>query len=305
MKSIRYPEWSILTIVVVVVVHLVGCSTFSPPPVETLSSTSLSSTITSPSNLESPTVSYLVSPTRTLTPVPTPTSRPTPIPTLHHTPRPTLTTTEKYSYVQEMLGTNAGCELPCWWGIIPGESDLQDANDRLLYNIYQFPQDLGGYEVFFSLSEESDLVQSLNVEGYCFPDNCGPFARDWARYSLDQVLSRYGTPSQVRITLALPIDSGGPTYYELYILYDNLGVGIHYKGPAVRQAELLHTCFSFSHITLWLQSPESSTSLEQTVGPEEWFFHVPLEEATGMDIEEFYETFQHTGACLEAPPTFP
>jgi len=203
-----------------------------------------------------------------------------------------------------MLATNAGCELPCWWGITPGESDWQEAMDQLPRLNFQFwfPEELVKYDIHLVLTKEEGLVKTIAVSGQCF--ECDRFAQDWERYSLDQVLSRYGVASRVRIALALPVEPGGPIYYLLYIFYDDLGIGIIYMGPAIEQGELLRTCFSFDYITLLLQQSESSMPLEQTINPDEWSFAVPLEDATGMSLEGFYETFRQPGACLEAPPTF-
>lgn len=294
----RFSKRLALCAVVLVAVFLAGCLAFPSSPVGT--PLPIAPTC-SPSPVPSPT---LEPPTSVPSPSPVPAAR-TPILT-RTPPSPTLTADEEYAYVQDMLTTNGGCELPCWWGITPGESSWQDANDRFPYlNFqFQFPEELGDYDVHLTLTEEGGLVQFIEARGYCFPDDCDRFAQDWARYSLDQVLSRYGAPSRARIALVLPVEPGGPIYYILYVFYDDLGVGLRYMGPAVAQGEVLRTCFSFEDITLWLQSPESSTPLEHAIGPDEWSFAVPLDEATGMSVEEFYETFRQPGACLEAPPTF-
>ncbi len=34
----------------------------------------------------------------------------------------TLPTGEAQKMVQELLENNAGCRLPCWWGIVPGKT---------------------------------------------------------------------------------------------------------------------------------------------------------------------------------------
>lgn len=307
MTTIQNLKWIVFwTSVVVTLVCLAGCSVPSPAPAETsLPTITPSSTTRVFPTLELP-AQTLAAPS----PTPTVTSSPTPHPTRtpRPTPRPTLTAAEKYAYVKEMLTTNAGCELPCWWGITPGESNWQEAMDQLPGLNFQFwflEEDR--YDVHLDLAKAKEVVESINVSGYCphSMNECDLFAQDWSGYSLNYVLSHYGLPSRVRIVLALPIDSGGPTYYILYVFYDNLGISITYMGSAVKQGEVLRTCFSFDYITLWLQSTESSIPLEQTIDPDEWYYTVPLEEATGMSLEEFYETFRHPGACLEATPTFP
>jgi len=246
----------------------------------------------------------------TITPPSTVASSPSPELPTHAPMPPTLTADEKHAYVMEMLTTNGGCDLPCWWGVTPGQSDWQGVvdyfvtrGDGFYFNLLS-TQGLYHYYILHTFTERYGVVQSIEVRSESLDNTSSQFAQDWAHYSLDQVLSRYGEPSRARVALALPVEPGGPIYYILYIFYDNLGVGIRYTGPAVEQGELLHTCFSFESITLWLQSPESSTPLEQAISLDEWSFTVSLEEATRMSIEEFYKTFRHPGACLEAPPTF-
>ncbi len=295
MIDIQRSRSSRLALVIVALMLLVGCSFFSASSGEMPRST-ITPSSTAP--FLSPAL-----PTQLLQSAsPAPTLTPNPTPPLH----PTLTVDEMHAYVKEMLTTNGGCELPCWWGVTPGKSSWQDANSQFpcLHFQFRFPEELGDYDIHLTLTKKGSLVQSIGARGYCFPYDCDRFVQDWARYSLDQVLSRYGVPSRVRIALALPIEPGGPIYYLLYVFYDNLGIGIRYMGPAVVQGELLRTCFSFEDITLWLQSPESSTPLEHAIGPDEWSFAVPLDKATGMRVEEFYEAFRQPGACLEAPPTF-
>ncbi|RLF31751.1 MAG: hypothetical protein DRM98_05085 [Thermoplasmata archaeon] len=293
MMSIQCVKWLRIALVVIGSICLAGCSFLSSLTGETTQPTITPLLTVSPSlDTELPTQ---------ISPSPSRTSTPTPWPT--HTPLPTLTAEERYVYVQERLATNGGCELPCWWGITPGESTWQEAKDQLPHRHFQFwfPEVPIHYDVHLNLTEEDGTVQSIKVQSYCFA--CDRFTEDWSRYSLDQVLSRYGVPSQVRIILALPVDAGGPIYYRLYVFYNDLGFGIIYEGPAVKQNGLLHTCFSFNYITLWLQSPESSIPLEHAINQDEWSLTVPLEEATGFTVEEFYEAFRHPDACLDALPT--
>ncbi|MBN2390647.1 MAG: hypothetical protein JXR84_07990 [Anaerolineae bacterium] len=305
MSDIQCSKWSTFVIAVMTIVCLAGCTVSSPSPGETLlPKVTPSSTASASPTSELPTPTPPApSSTPSLTPSPSPTFYPTRTPS--PTSRPTLTADEEYRYVGEMLSTNGGCELPCWWGITPGESSWQGTKEGLpgLNFQFWFPEDFIKYDLYLVLTKEKNLVKTIDIRSECF--ECDRFAQDWQRYSLDQLLSRYGSPSRVRVVLALPIDAGGPTYYILYMFYDDLGISVIYMGPATKQGEMLNTCFSFHQITLWLQSPELSTPLEQMIDPDEWAYTVPLDEATGMGVEEFYETFRHPGACLEAPATFP
>ena len=74
----------------------------------------------------------------------------------------------------------------------------------------------------------------------------------------------------------------------------DLFVHLSFSPPLPHQAEQL--------LTLYLWSPKRSMSLEDIPGLNVWGPH-SLEEATGMSIEQFYETFVQpdTKTCLEVP----
>src|SRR5688572_13990138 len=44
---------------------------------------------------------------------------------------PTMTTDEAKRLVRDLLENNAGCKLPCWWGITPGKTTWSEARQIL------------------------------------------------------------------------------------------------------------------------------------------------------------------------------
>ncbi len=297
MSNIQSIKWYLLVIFVAALLWFAGCSIPFPAPGETPRPSNTPVFVSSP---------VVLTPTP-LAPSPSPTLTPRPTRTPTPTPRPTLTAAEEYIYVSELLVTNAGCELPCWWGITPGESRWQEARNQLPSQ--DFPLwflEEHRYQVHLVLTEAEGLIESIRVSGECgcFAGECERFTQDWSRYALDQILSRHGPPSRSRIIFPPTTESGAPVYYDLYLLYDELGISIAYTGDAIKQGEMRHTCFSFCHIQLWLHPPGSSLPLlERGISPDAWDWAVPLDEATGMSLEEFYEVFRHPGACLTAPAT--
>lgn len=211
-----------------------------------------------------------------------------------------------------MLEANDGCELPCWWGIVPGETDWHTVQNRFramggfVFDI-PHPERLFDYRIGLSFVEQQGVVQSIRVTSEVFRGGTSlHFAQDWHRYSLDQVLTRYGEPSQVM--LELWPNPPEPYYpYRLFVLYEGLGILIEYEGPAI-PGETFQVCPEFeqvAYLCLWLQSHEQERSLLQLAGldPLEQAQMLPLEEATGMDVHTFYETFRQAGteACLQSP----
>ncbi len=61
--------------------------------------------------------------------IPPETAVPTPSPSW--TPLPTLAIDDAQRLVKELLETNSGCRLPCWWGFIPGQTPWLEAKHFL------------------------------------------------------------------------------------------------------------------------------------------------------------------------------
>jgi hypothetical protein len=279
---------------------LVGCTASAPSPVAAETPPLQITLASSPSPVPSP--------TPTLTPVPaTPTRTPRPTRTPTPTPLPTRTTDEQRALMVEMLETNGGCELPCWWGVTPGQSDWQAVRDyfqthRLWTLDMPHPDRLFDYCIGFDFSEKDGLVESIEVNSEVFRGATSErFARDWRCYSPDQILNRYGVPSQVYLQLVPLIERDSPVYYVLNLVYDELGFYITYLGPATDEPPTMRFCPRFQEVTqigLYLKSPQPGQSIMGSAVRMR-----TLEEATGMDVATYYETFGDPASevCLESP----
>ena len=222
-----------------------------------------------------------------------------------------------------MLGTNAGCELPCWWGITPGETKWEMVPEIFgVYGItghlyrnttlsYGFDPPRGErryyYNLVFHLTHQEGLVHSIRIQSQVLGDlKTNRFPQDWQRYALHQVLSRYGQPSQVM--LEFWPNPPGPYYpYSLLVFYDHQGILIRYGGSAI-PGEPFRMCpklEEIDYLNLWLRPPGEGPSLLELADLDraELAQMLPLEEATGMGIQTFYETFREADAtvCLESP----
>ncbi len=301
-----------IIIVATTSISLVGCSDFSSSPVvETLLPTTLTSspvveTLLPTTSTSLPTLSP--SPTRTLTPtLTTPTRTPHPTQTRTPTPVPTRTADEQRALMVEMLKTNGDCEFPCWWGVVPGQSDWQTVMDyfwahRVLVLDMPHPDRSFDYRITFDFSEKDKLVESIEVHSEIFRGAVSErFAQDWHRYSPNQILNRYGVPSQVYLQLVPLIEQDSPIYYQLWLVYDQVGFFIVYTGPATDETSMMRFCPQFEEVTqisLYLELPQLDQSVIESPGD----MHI-LEEATGMDVATFYETFNDPASdvCLESP----
>jgi len=238
------------------------------------------------------------------------------------TPAPTMTADEEYTFVSEMLQNNGGCQLPCWWGFIPGETSWQTAQTfftsrgkkiwhyrQTSYTvIFDIPQrDIGCVQSYFVDDETIDIISvhaTLPIRDNEFVYGDAQFAEDWKRYMLPDILMAYGQPSQV----FLGVYKAPWMPFDLLLFYPEKGFLVRYMAPAEREGRTFRMCPHKTDITLWLWSPERDMALEYiaNVGgfpTGDMSYFRSLEEATGMSIEQFYQTFSQPDnqTCLETP----
>lgn len=262
-------------------------------------------------------------PTPTTTPVlPVPTSSVTPSPTrISSTPTfaPTLTSEQKADNFTRLMIENGGCELPCWWGIIPGETEIKTIADQFIpkgliwweeWN--QLDASRSGSGALVTFSTEENVVQTIKVWGGSEGDT---FVQNWERYSLDQVLTRYGMPSDVFVYYPYKADPG-PSTYQLYLFYEARGIEIDYAGMSqdFNDKEETQVCPNLRNvfrINLFLYQPTQISNIVETVippdtisfiaGPDTVYDLISWEQATDTTLESFYETFSQldSEACFE------
>jgi hypothetical protein len=142
------------------------------------------------------------------------------------------------------------------------------------------------------------------------------FNKAFEYYSLPQILSNYGMPSQVLLA-PFPDDPIRTDVkwqpFSLVLLYPEKGIFVEYVSPRGTISNDFVGCPSKAHISLAVWSPESDMSLEyviQKAGSEinelNMDYFKPVEEATSMTLNEFYQKFKdpNNTACLETPMDF-
>jgi hypothetical protein len=236
-------------------------------------------------------------------------------------PTATLVNEQKAKNLTTLLETNSGCELPCWWGINPGEATFETVRSSFEPQGFWVEDNwLGGgtsHAITIEFELESGVVQSMRIsDSYAKGiQDANAFIRDWERYSLDKVLSRYGLPTRVQVYYPFRPDPGSEPAYHLFIFYEELGIEIDYLGNATDvDGEKSRACPQLDEvftINLFLyQSGEISNILETVIpsdsisfiaGPETVYDLISWEQATDTTLESFYETFSQpdSEACFE------
>ncbi len=207
---------------------------------------------------------------------------------------------------------NAGCELPCYWGITPGETTWQDALIFLASFSERFEggnQDVTasdgnelsylGFEIRNTIPEFEEPVHSDYIEKNGIIDSIFvPGIGTELRYQVHQVLDRYGLPDEVLVILSEVSPTLKPSY-SIYIIYEERGVSFYYYGVAQMKDDTLEICPEGVAPDIFVITPGSITlsQMIQEVAPGLNFMD-SINNFPGKDIEYFYETLKEPGSCI-------
>ncbi len=302
-------------IILILFVVLIGSCTVNPssatiPPVVDRSA-SVAITVT-------PSATYL----QAATPRPTPKFTTETLPTVQvlptRTPQPTLDSLEAEKTVVEYLQSNGGCKLPCWWGISPGETTLEEA-EILLESIgqvkksdegnslgyqYQVPNYPEGFFILSNLYSEQGKVKEIFV----YANGTGE------SFSLSKLLTNYGKPDDVLLQVDQEVPCGYPRFIML-IVYKNQGIIAEFEAIKRKDGQYLRGCFIdrsdyASGPSLWLfdvGDPQKivQSSIYSHMKTDKVPMQPPvlsIEQATGMDIETFYQKYKDpSNYCIFTP----
>ena len=309
---------------------LIGCGTTSPIQTQVLitpglQSTQMMTTSTKPSATFTP--RPFMTPTSSITstksPSPTYTLTPTFIPSMTALPiLPTLSPIEAETLVKDLLVNNAGCKLPCWWDFTPGTSIWNVAKqyfetftsvDGPFFYTSDYKQN-AGYDINFQ-SDDKKLTFGVAVDdtevisGFGIPPETSIYG-----YKLDQLLTNSGKPEEIWLA-PMPYTPGGSWYY-LVISYPAQGIMARYGGGAtpsyivgndgIATITNLHICPVGVGPELWLVTPNTLKGVKGNSALGGTAFTdllIPIQQATGMSVEEFFKTFRtgENSTCFDTP----
>jgi hypothetical protein len=289
---------------------LANCSTRSvPTPEATLGVLPQPSTST-----PSPTFTHTPQPTTTATVTITMTPTLTPLPTW--TALPTLSPTESVEKVLDLLKTNNGCRLPCWWGITPGITTWEETRQFLesFTHLTGFTSDNSQSQIaWFRIpsSQEGSISHWYLIQDGIV-NEIGIYNYDLApAYYFHEFLATYGQPGEVWLrTYSRPDDYGSqPFLFELF--YPDQGILVEFSGGGGQNhGNVIRNCFTgmgMKYPSIYLWSPEKKMSFEEAAKEFLDIKSLPaprsILDATGMDVQTFYETFVNPDntTCLETP----
>ena len=250
---------------------------------------------------------------------------PTLIRQLTLTPIPTLSESSREAKIQELLSTNGRCELPCFWGIVPGETTWEEAQEFLA----PFANEIA-FGDFAYVKEDGKMIPKattgarFSVEGY--PDDLTVnflvsngtitsilIAHDAlkVRYSLDQLLTELGQPEEVLVYLEPKTPTGKP-WYGFHLYYPAVGVWAIFEGEAEWSGSSIKYCPTTDapsptavtpRLTFY---PPGAYTLKEMIGimfDPPGFVIPSLQEYAGITPEDFYIQLKESGSCFSVEYT--
>jgi hypothetical protein len=293
-------SFPLLSLIVIPVFLLTGCTSSST----TMQPTQVTPTPAYSAPSATSTAVLALTPTLvntdTLTPAPTATAKlPTYTPSITVTPTQvdTLEPENALATIQPLLEDPMNCEVPCFWGILPGKTRIDEA--RTLFGALGFTPfegtDQNSEKGFYTIDYESGMGRDSSVtlfhNRYRLVENIivrpeiteqeEESPREWIAYSPESLIKKYGKPSDVKFSLFWGANKSTETTMTMYFKDDDLVV--HYIGsnlfPAQNHSPLFCPLTAlFEHARLWLgpDPPNLPT-----------FDAVSLEQATSLTMEQF------------------
>lgn len=220
------------------------------------------------------------------------------------TPLPTLTGEALDLAVAELLANPMNCDVPCWWGAIPGITTINEIKYSLApynFGIYEYEE----YGEVIHLRLDIEYVgEKDNHEFWVVYNFSNSVLSGVTAYSptLSEFLTRHGSPDEIWLETMSVERETLPVRLNMVYLQEGIAVGYVvdgdiYDGMAVG-------CFAGEEMgQLRLISPNAVSYEDFSPVFEEGRRYLLLEEATGLTIEDFMQRFSDPTQpqCIETP----
>lgn len=243
------------------------------------------------------------------------------------TPEPTkFPPVEAERIIKEYISTNNNCRLPCFWGVVPGETSVAQAvkffqpfgiTKKLVISL-----NIGSSNIIneASLFEENGKVVGIEVSGEgLFHDNPSfeksqkEFWSIWTPYLPVKVIAKYNNPETVWFyTFTNPevADPNKPLSYSLWLFYEKEDFAIVYSGITTK-APSYNVCLGnglekdgFGNLSPYINILVHKTVRLQDIANDLGISaqkNVPLEENPNYPLDKLVQVFQSGTGCFKAP----
>lgn len=239
--------------------------------------------------------------------------------TITSTNLPTLSIENAQLKYLELLDSNGGCHLPCFWGMTPGISGNQDAKSVLipLMSLSRLADSSTSPQLVNFVLSEGDLESNTKVEIYYTDDgiinriffqaqlfqvgvagnpsaikpifNNRAFGDQFHAYTLPKILTDHGKPEVAFIST-----DGGPERGEevpgfyLLLVYPEQGILVNYTTSRKIKEELVLGCPSDAHVEIYLYPQSQNETITDILSETHWatIWPVPSDKAGWQTIEQ-------------------
>lgn len=254
------------------------------------------------------------------------------------TPVPTLGADDAFELLQNYLKNKPPCQLPCWGGITPGKSTLDDVkkqltvfsgiSERAYFGEAGDAWITGNFRIKFdekisiwphylaSSSNETILFISISTGSTESTAEGAVYAgRDHNKlffaYTLPQIILTYGLPAQTFMTADINVaESTSPDFFIIRLLYPDLGIFVRYTMPMEAgdanyrfcpyQSVVYLDLIPQGHGNAYKDLFEQSGTLEWSLSPDS-SYDKSTEEALGIADDEFYRLITSSPSqCFES-----
>lgn len=221
--------------------------------------------------------------------------------------------TDAQERFRELLYTNGGCDLPCFSGITPGQTDWAFAKTFLdsfnkigpeeFYTDGSLPAYYTSLDFIDSknrtllttiaLTVGNGTVERLNISAET-KDSGEDLAGYWSYYSIRKIFSQLGLPDQIFINVEGQDVSTDPGY-GILILYKTQKDAFWLDGSRLKEVDIcpeMESKYQIQHMQMSLAAPDANIGLL----PPDWIpytdseFWKPIKTVLGVDEKEFYES---------------
>lgn len=305
-----------LLVGVFLVCILGSCSGWQKNTPETNAPFHASATYSFSTNTPRPTVTLRPSKTATITLTPTIVLSPT----SSATPLPTLEVAEAQKKLNFMVYQNGGCELPCWWGIVPGMTRQDDFINVMNTFVTRIENTAFSYEtkmasrttIYYKFENQSDLhaFEVLSVDGIV--QRVDAYSDVTERFTLANILRNYGKPEEILLATE-PASPTGDVPFSLILFYPEKGILAHFYaefGGRIK-GDYVSICpqYLLPALYLWPSGNPQQSELEKQSLIESINIYYTnyngkkyksLEAVSEFSIDKFYAMFQqkNTTSCI-------
>jgi hypothetical protein len=260
--------------------------------------------IDSPSPAIIPTI--FPSPSATITPAALP-------PTL--TPLPALNPNQALAKIRELLQTNGNCNLPCWWGIVPGKTTFAEAQNFFRqFNPLPFLQNDAPNKQFANylipvsenISPAFGIDVYLDIEDKVVKIIAVESIESATNFGIQKMLFDYGQPSEIWV-FAYRSYLGGVPPADVLLFYPSRGILARYSTELTEINENKDSatiCLDGSpSLVLWSPIEQIDFERAQTYARLDYREYgrllLPLYKATNISLDEFYEYRMKERICIK------